>query len=74
MSIQFPGQCEIRGFIGYLVWKGKTQVEVNNDVKNEYGDKAMNRMSVFKQCREFKNGRTSVHDVQKSGRLSKLWK
>ncbi|KAG5322963.1 LYRM7 factor, partial [Pseudoatta argentina] len=28
----------------------------------------MNRTSVFKWCREFKNGRTSVHDDQRSGR------
>ncbi|KAG5320828.1 SETMR methyltransferase, partial [Pseudoatta argentina] len=32
----------------------------------------MNRTSVFKWCREFKNGRTSVHDDQRSGRPSIL--
>ena len=32
----------------------KTLVEVYNEVKPAHGDKAMNRMSVFKWCDEFK--------------------
>ncbi|KAG5313015.1 GVQW3 protein, partial [Pseudoatta argentina] len=72
MSIQSPAKCEIRSVIRYLVWKGKTPVEVYNEVKTVYGDKGMNRTSVFKWCREFKNGRTSVHDDQRSGRSSIL--
>ncbi|KAG5324866.1 SETMR methyltransferase, partial [Pseudoatta argentina] len=72
MSIQSPAKCEIRRVIRYLVWKGKTPVEVYNEVKTAYGDKGMNRTSVFKWCREFKNGRTSVHDDQRSGRPSIL--
>ncbi|KAG5313534.1 SETMR methyltransferase, partial [Pseudoatta argentina] len=72
MSIQSPAKCEIRSVIRYLVWKGKTPVEVYNEVETAYGDKGMNRTSVFKWCREFKNGRTSVHDDQRSGRPSIL--
>ncbi|KAG5323444.1 GVQW3 protein, partial [Pseudoatta argentina] len=72
MSIQSPAKCEIRSVIRYLVWKRKTPVEVYNEVKTAYGDKGMNRTSVFKWCREFKNGRTSVYDYQRSGRLSIL--
>ncbi|KAG5313222.1 MOS1T transposase, partial [Pseudoatta argentina] len=72
MSIQSPAKCEIRSVIRYLIWKGKTPVEVYNEVKTAYGDKGMNRTSVFKWCREFKNGRTSVHDDQRSGRSSIL--
>ena len=48
MSILSPAKCEIRGVILYFVWKGKTQVEVYNEVKTAYGDKAMNPMSVIK--------------------------
>ena len=47
--------------------EGKTPVEVCNEVKTAYGDKAM---SVFKWRGEFKNGRTSVHDDQRTGRSS----
>ncbi|KAG5323504.1 GVQW3 protein, partial [Pseudoatta argentina] len=72
MSIQSPAKCEIRSVIRYLIWKGKTPVEVYNKVQTAYGDKGMNRTSVFKWCREFKNGRTSVHDDQRSGRPSIL--
>ncbi|KAG5325758.1 SETMR methyltransferase, partial [Pseudoatta argentina] len=72
MSIQSPAKCEIRSVIRYLVWKGKTPVEVYNEVKTEYGNTGMNRTSVFKWCREVKNGRTSVHDDQRSGRPSIL--
>uniref|UniRef100_A0A8D8R8P0 Histone-lysine N-methyltransferase SETMAR n=1 Tax=Cacopsylla melanoneura TaxID=428564 RepID=A0A8D8R8P0_9HEMI len=70
MSIQSPAKCEIRAVIRYLVVKGKTPVEVFNEVKSAYGDGAMNRTNVYKWCREFKNGRTSVHDDQRSGRPS----
>ena len=66
MSIQSPAKCEIRGVIRYLVWKRKTPVEVYNEVKTVYGDKAMNRTSVFNWCGEFKNCCTSVHDDQRS--------
>ena len=56
MSNQSPAKCEICGIIRYIVWKGKTPDEVYNEV--------------FKWCSEFKNGRTSVHDDQRSGRPS----
>ena len=59
-------KCKICGIIHYLVWKGKTPVEVYNEVKTAYGDKAMNHTSVFKWCYEFKNSRTSVHEDQRS--------
>lgn len=68
MSIQSPAKCEIRAVIRYLVVKGKAPVEIFNEVKTVYGAKIMNRTSVYKWCREFKNGRTSVHDDQRSGR------
>ena len=70
MTIQSTAKCKIRGIIRYLVWKGKTPVEIYNEVKTGYGDKAMNRKSVFKWCPEFKNGRTSLHDDQRNGRPS----
>ena len=70
MSIQSPAKCEICGIIHYLIWKGKTQGEVYNEVKTAYGDKAMNYMRVFKWCDEFINGCTSVHDDQRSRRPS----
>ena len=69
MPIQSPVKCKICGVIRYLVWKGKTQIEIYNEVKTAYDDKTMNSTSVFKWCGEFKNSRMSVHD-QRSGRPS----
>ena len=71
MSIQSPAKCEISGVIRYLVWKVKTPVEVYNEVETAYGDQAINPTTVIKWCGEFKNGRTSVHDDQRSKRLMK---
>ena len=58
--------------LSYL--EGKTQAEVHNEVKTAFGDKVVNRMSMLKWCDKFKNGHTSVHDDQRSGRVMKLWK
>ena len=55
MSIQSPAKCETHSIIHYLVWKAKPPVEVYNEVKTAYGDKAMNLSGKFKLCREFKN-------------------
>ena len=73
ISMLSPPKCEIRGVIRYLVRKGETLAEVYNEVKTAYGDKAVNHTSVFMWCGEFKNGRTSVHDDQRSGRPSIDW-
>ena len=66
MSIHSPTNCEICCVIRYLVWKGKIPIEIYNEVKTAYGDTAMNCISVFKWCCEFKNGCMSVHDDQRS--------
>lgn len=72
MSIKSAAKCEIRSVIRYLVVKGKYPSEVFNEIKSVYGEGVMNRTSVFKWCREFKNGRTDVHDEHRSGRPSIL--
>ena len=50
--------------------KEKAPIEIFNEVKAIYGEGHMNRTSVYKWCREFKNGRTNVHDELRSGRSS----
>jgi len=67
MSIHSPAKCEKRNVIRYLFWKGKPAVEVFNEVENACGDNDLNRTSMFKWSREFKNGRTSVNDGERSG-------
>ena len=55
MSIQFPAKSKYA--VSYIISFGREKmlVEVYNEVKTAYGDKAMNRTSVFKLCRKFKN-------------------
>jgi len=72
MSIESAAKCEIRAVIRYLVAKEKSPHEIFNEVRTVYGEGHMNRTSVYKWCREFKNGRTNVHDDLRSGRPSIL--
>ena len=67
MSIQSPAKCKTRGVIRYLVWKGKTPVEVYNEVETGYGDKDIESVQVVWRI---KNSRTSVHGDQRCGRSS----
>ncbi|KAF0760768.1 protein GVQW3-like [Aphis craccivora] len=39
-----------------------------NEVRTVYEEGHMNRTSVYKSCRDFKNGRTNVHDDLRSWR------
>ena len=50
-----------RRVIHYLIWEGKTPVEV----KTAYGDKAMIHTSMFKWCGEFRNSYMSFHPLLK---------
>ncbi|XP_026815448.1 protein GVQW3-like [Rhopalosiphum maidis] len=72
MSIESAAKCEIRAVIRYLVAKEKSPHEIFNEIRTVYGEGHMNRTSVYKWCREFKNGRTNVHDGLRSGRPSIL--
>jgi len=72
MSIESAAKCEIRTVIRYLVAKEKSPHEIFNEVRTVYGEGHMNRTSVYKWCREFKNGCMNVHDDLRSGRPSIL--
>ena len=47
--------------------KSKSPAEIHKQVVAVYGN-VMNRQNVTKWCREFSEGRTDVHDDQRSGR------
>ncbi|KAL4121063.1 hypothetical protein QTP88_013646 [Uroleucon formosanum] len=72
MSIESATKCEIRAVIRYLVAKEKSPHEIFNEVRTVYGEGHMNRTSIYKWCREFKNGRMNVPDDLRSGRPSIL--
>jgi len=64
--IQSPAKGEVRSFIRFLNAKGERPAEIHKQIVAVYGN-VMNRQNVTKRCREFSEGRTDVHDEQRSG-------
>ena len=67
--IQSPAKCEVRSVTRFLNAKGERPAEIHKQTVAVYGN-VMNRQNVTKRCREFSEGRTDVHDEQRSGRPS----
>jgi len=67
--IQSPAKCELRSVIRFLNAKGERPAEIHKQIVAVY-DNVMNRQNVRNRCREFSEGRTDVHDEQRSGRPS----
>ena len=67
--IQSPAKCEVRSVIRFLNAKGERPAEIHKQIVTVYGN-VMNRQYVTKWRREFSEGRTDVHDEQRSGRPS----
>jgi hypothetical protein len=67
--IQSPPKCEVRSVIRFLIEKGECSAEIHKQIVAVCGD-IMNQQNVMKWCCEFSEGRTDVHDEQRSGRPS----
>jgi hypothetical protein len=67
--IQSPAKCEVRSVIRFLNVKVERPAEIQKQIIAVYGN-VMNRQNVTKRCRELCEGRTDVHDEQRSGRPS----
>jgi len=67
--IQSPAKCEVHSVIRLLKAKCERLAEIHKQIVAVYGN-VMNRQNVTKWCRECSEGRTDVHDEQKSGRPS----
>jgi len=70
--IQRPTKCEMRSVIRFLSAKGERPAEIHKQIVAVY-DKVMNRQNVTKWYREFSEGRTDVHDEQRSSRPSSIF-
>ncbi|KMQ86065.1 hypothetical protein RF55_15067 [Lasius niger] len=68
VSIPNPAKCEIRSAIRFFCAKEENAAEIHCQLV--YGEDVMNRQNVAKWCREFKAGRSNVHDEERSGRPS----
>jgi hypothetical protein len=66
-TIQSPAKCEVRSVIIFLAAKVEPPAEIHKQMVAVCGN-VMNRQNVTKWCREFFEGRTDVHDEQRSGR------
>ncbi|KAL4104946.1 hypothetical protein QTP88_020222 [Uroleucon formosanum] len=69
-AIENPASCEDRSVIRFLLAKNLKPIDIYRQLREMYGDYVMNESSVRKWCIQFKNGRTNVHDEEKSGRPS----
>jgi len=68
--ISNPADCEVRGVIRLLRAENVRPCEIHQRPIAVYGEHVMNAASVRKWCIMFTNGRTDVHDAEKSGRPS----
>ena len=64
--IQNSAKCEVRSVIRFLNANSERPPGIHKQIVAVYGN-VMNRQNVTKWCREFSEGRTDVHDEQRSG-------
>jgi hypothetical protein len=69
--IQSPAKGEVRSVIRFLNAKGEGPAEIHKQIVAVYGN-VMNWQNVMKWCREFSEGRTDVHNEQRSDRPSMI--
>ena len=70
VPISNPADCEGRGVIRFLQPENVRPSEIRRRLIAVYGEHVMNAASVRKWRTMFTNGRTDVHDVERSGRPS----
>ena len=66
--ISNPAHCEVWGVIRFLQAEKFRPSEIHRRLVAGYDERVMNAASVRKWCTMFTNGRTDVHDSQRSGR------
>ncbi|GFR00482.1 uncharacterized protein TNCT_265361 [Trichonephila clavata] len=67
--IQNPAKSEVRSVIRLLHAKGQRLADIHKEIVSVYRN-IMNRQNVTKWCRHFSEGRTDVHDKQRTGQPS----
>ena len=68
--IAAPASCEVRAVIHFLQADGQSAAEIHRRLCHVYGDNVMSDSNVREWCREFRDGRTDVHDEGGQGRRS----
>jgi hypothetical protein len=75
-AIDNPTSCEIRALIRFLRAKSMSSAEIHREsCATIYSHNVMSEGTVRQLCRLFKDGRTNVHDEDRSGRpaISSEW-
>jgi hypothetical protein len=67
MKIENSASCEMRSMIKFLNAKNVRRVEIYRQVCEVYGENAVSDRMVRRCCRMFSEGRTNVHDDDRSG-------
>lgn len=70
LPLASPASCELRSVIRFLVAKKKSAKEIYEELCQVYGEECMSSGMVRRWVRDFKNGRTDVHDEARVGRPS----
>jgi hypothetical protein len=69
-AINNPASCEVRAVIRFLLARNNNAAESHRQLCEVYGPNVMSDSKVRQWCRLFKEGRTNVHDEERSGRPS----
>jgi len=69
-AIDSPVDCEVRAVIRFLWAKRIKPAEIHRELCSVYGENIMSDSAVRKCCRLIGEGRTNVHDEERSGRPS----
>uniref|UniRef100_A0A1B6DDI6 Mos1 transposase HTH domain-containing protein n=1 Tax=Clastoptera arizonana TaxID=38151 RepID=A0A1B6DDI6_9HEMI len=69
-AIENPAKCEVRSVIRFLYAKNHSAAEIHRELCAVYGPNIMSEDVVRQWVRFFKDGRTNVHDEERSGRPS----
>jgi len=68
--IENPAACEIRSVIRFLNARKVKPIEIYRQICEVYGQNAMSDSIVRRWVRQFNEGRSEVHDKERSGRPS----
>lgn len=68
--ISVAAKCEQRAVIRFFHKKQKSASDIHKELMEVYGRNAISYVMVWKWCKKFEEGRTEVHDEQRSGRPS----
>jgi hypothetical protein len=69
-AIGNPASCEIRAVIRFVHPKNTSAAEIHRELYAVDGQNAMTKETIVQWCRMFKDGRTNVHDEERSDRSS----